>query len=210
MSTPFVDALLAAERPVVMEVKARDAQGADLLRGRRPGDVAAAYAAAGAPCVSVVTGRWFGGTPPMLREVADRVRVPLLQKDFITRRSQLETARELGASAVLLTAALLPAEAMRSLAAACHERGLTPFVEIASMDEITELPEPDKCVLAVNAKDIKLRERDAGDSRRGPELLPALRAAGTRCPVSASAVDTPGSAAALLAAGFAGLLVGGA
>ncbi|MFI5756918.1 indole-3-glycerol-phosphate synthase [Streptomyces sp. NPDC051569] len=208
MTARFLEALLAAERPLVMEVKRRDAHGYDLLGGRTPAAIVESYEKAGAPCVSVVTGRWFGGTPALLRDVAALTDLPLLQKDFITRRDQLRTARELGASAVLLTAALLPRSAMRNLITGCLSAGLTPFVEVTEEAELDGLPHTDECVIAVNNKDIKAKETDRGNLDRSLALLPALRASGTRCPVSASAIDGPVAAAELLAAGFAGLLVG--
>lgn len=208
MDCAFIEALLGARRPLVMEIKPRDAHGADLVAGRTPADLVAAYEAAGAPCLSVVTGRWFGGTPALLREVAAHASVPLLQKDFITRRDQLVSARELGASAVLLTAALLPATTLRTLVDAALREGLTPFVEITSEAELDRVPRPGACVIAVNNKDIKAGERDAPDLSRSHALLPALRAAGTPCPVSASGIDTPEAAAGLLAAGYRGLLIG--
>ncbi|WP_326700277.1 indole-3-glycerol-phosphate synthase [Streptomyces sp. NBC_01754] len=205
---PFLSALLGADRPLIMEVKARDGHGGDLLRGRAPGKVAAAYEQAGAPCVSVVTGRWFGGSPAMLTDVTSRVRVPVLLKDFVTRRDQITAAASAGAAAVLLTAALLPRESLHALARQCHEHGLTPFVEITRAEQAAGLPDPHACVIAVNNKDIVRRERDTGDLDRSRTLLPAVRASGTRCPVSASAVSGPGAAAGLLAAGYVGLLIG--
>ncbi|WP_217246072.1 indole-3-glycerol-phosphate synthase [Streptomyces sp. AC602_WCS936] len=208
MDSAFVEALLGARRPLVMEIKPRDAHGADLVAGRTPADLVAAYEKAGAPCLSVVTGRWFGGTPALLGEVARHASVPLLQKDFITRRDQLVSARELGASAVLLTAGLLPVTALRTLVDAALREGLTPFVEITSEAELERVPRPGDCVIAVNNKDIKTRERDAADLSRSHALLPALRAAGTPCPVSASGIETPSAAAELLAAGYRGLLIG--
>ncbi|MEV8390068.1 MULTISPECIES: indole-3-glycerol-phosphate synthase [unclassified Streptomyces] len=208
MTSRFLAALLAADRPLVMEIKRRDAHGHDLLGGRTPAAIVASYEAAGAPCISVVTGRWFGGTTDLLRDVAALTDLPLLQKDFITRKDQLSTARELGASAVLLTAALLPRSSMRTLITAALPLGLTPFVEVTEGSELDGLPHADECVVAVNNKDIKARERDRGDLDRSLALLPAVRASGTRCPVSASAIDGPLAAATLLDAGYAGLLVG--
>ncbi|MEV7681996.1 indole-3-glycerol-phosphate synthase [Streptomyces sp. NPDC088341] len=208
MTARFLEALLAADRPLVMEVKRRDAHGYDLLGGRTPVAIVESYEAAGAPCISVVTGRWFGGTPALLRDVAALTDLPLLQKDFITRKDQLKTAVELGASAVLLTAALLPRSSMRTLITAALTTGLTPFVEVTEESELDGLPHTDECVIAVNNKDIKVKESDRGDLDRSLALLPALQAAGTPCPVSASAIDSPLAAARLLDAGFGGLLVG--
>ncbi|TWP48434.1 indole-3-glycerol-phosphate synthase [Lentzea tibetensis] len=203
--SPFVEAITGALAPVIAEVKLRSADGHDLLRGRSVASVVAAYREAGAPCVSVVTGRWFGGTPALLREVASLVDVPVLQKDFITRESQLRQARSLGASAVLLTAALLPAGVLRSLADRALGLGLTPFIEVASAGELPA--DASGCVVAVNNKDIATRERTGGSVERGLSLLPAVLATGTPCPVSASGIS-PAAGARLVHAGFAGLLVG--
>ena len=97
-----------------MEVKRQDGNGVDLMGERTIPEIVAEYVAAGAPCISVVTGRWFGGDDEMLRECGELTDLPLLQKDFITRESQIVAAKELGASAILLTAQLLPKSALPS------------------------------------------------------------------------------------------------
>lgn len=208
MTAGFIEALLAARRPVIMELKPRDAAGQDLFGDRSAARLVADYQDAGAPCLSVVTGQWFGGTPDLLREVVAATELPVLQKDFITRRSQLQEARESGASAVLLTAALLPRATLGRLVDLGLRLGLTPFVEVTTEEEIGRVPHAEECVIAVNNKDITTRERGAGDLGRSSALLPAVLASGTRCPVSAGAVHSPEQAARLLGEGFAGVLVG--
>lgn len=208
MTRDFLGSLLAAEHPVIMEVKRRSADGDDLLGARSVAEVVADYEAAGAPCLSVVTGRWFGGTADLLREVVRLTGRPVLQKDFVTTRAKVDAACELGASAVLLTAALLTRSALHTLVDHSVTLGLTPFVEVASAAEAEMVPPADHCVVAVNNKDIATREREAGDVGRSTALLDAVRRTGTRCPVSASGIDRPDVGARLLDAGFAGLLVG--
>jgi indole-3-glycerol phosphate synthase len=208
MTSNFVTALQLADRPLIMEVKRRDPHGNDLLGDRSVAQVVATYEAAGAPCISVVTGHWFGGTPDLLREVARYTDRPILQKDFITRRDQVTAAGRLGASAVLLTAALLTRSAIRNLVETALAADLTPFVEVTGEAEIEAVPYAEHCVIAVNNKDIKTRERGAGDLDRSLRLLPALLDSGTPCPVSASGIDRAEVAADLLARGFAGLLIG--
>ncbi|MDS1272461.1 indole-3-glycerol-phosphate synthase [Lipingzhangella sp. LS1_29] len=204
----FIDALLSADIPVIAEIKARSSEGGDLLAHRSPQDIAARYDRAGAPCLSVVTGRWFGGGPQLLRDVAAATERPILRKDFITRRKHITESVELGASAVLVTAGLLPKATLPSLVSACLGSGLTPFVEVTEQAEVDLVPHPDKCVIAVNNKNIRNRERGGGELDRSLGLLPSLIATGTPCPVSASAIDSPATAARVLDAGFAGLLVG--
>jgi indole-3-glycerol phosphate synthase len=208
MTLTFLDALLGAPVPVITEVKLTDGTGADLLGARTVRKVIDAYHDADAPCLSVVTGRWFGGSSQLLREVAALTDAPLLQKDFLTRESQLRQASELGASAVLLTAALLPATVLKALTEHALRLGLTPFVEVRDEEEIDAVSHGPDCIIAVNNKDIRDRERDHGDLERSMALLAAVAGSGTSCPVSASGIHRPDLAAHLVNSGYAGLLIG--
>lgn len=204
----FIDTLLAARTPLIMEIKAKSGDGIDLLRGRSSAHLAQEYERNGAPCISVVTGRWFGGSVEMLREVIDTTDRPILQKDFLTSENQLDRAHKLGVSAVLLTATLLPEAVLTSLVDAALARNMTPFVEVVSVDEIKNIAKPEKCVIAVNNKDIKTRERADASLQRSLTLLPSVIEAGSLCPVSASGINHPVTAAALLDRGYQGLLLG--
>jgi indole-3-glycerol phosphate synthase len=204
----FIDALLDAEVPIVMEVKRRDPHGNDLFGETSVEDIVAAYEAADAPCISVVTGSWFGGEASMLSDVAALTDRPILLKDFVTRRSQIRDAKERGASAVLLTVEIMPDRVTASLIDYCLTLGLTPFVEVTTAAEIGRLHRAAECIVAINNKEIRQRERDAGCIERSLDLLPNALRAGCRCPVSASGISTPHVAAELLDSGFAGLLMG--
>ncbi|WP_431045525.1 indole-3-glycerol-phosphate synthase [Streptomyces sp. P1-3] len=204
----FETALLHARTPVIMELKRRSAHGADLFRGRTAAELVAAYEALGAPALSVVTGSWFGGGPELLADVVAATELPVLVKDFLTKERQLADAAAHGAAAILLTAGLLPRTVLPRLIEGCLAHGLTPFVEVTAEAELASVVHADRCVIAVNNKDIRQRERDAGGPERSRGLLPAVLATGTRVPVSASGIRTPGQAADLLSAGYRALLVG--
>ncbi len=208
MPSAFIDALLASRVPIIMEVKRQDADGRQLMGKRTIPELVSTYTAAGAPCISVVTGRWFGGVQEMLDEVAGLTDLPILQKDFITRERQIAKARETGASAVLLTARILPKSTFQSLIETTLSHGLTPFVEVADHDEIDSVTHAEDCVVAVNNKDIRTQERKRGDIGVSRSLLEATIQTGTPCPVSASAITDPKVGAELIAAGFKGLLIG--
>jgi indole-3-glycerol phosphate synthase len=208
MPSAFVDALLAGRVPIIMEVKRSDGEGAELIGDRTIPEIVLQYLDAGAPCISVVTGKWFGGDDKMLQEVAGLTDVPLLKKDFITREKQIVAAKEMGASAVLLTAKILPAKTFQHLIELSLELDLTPFVEVVDENELASVIHPGDCVIAVNNKDINTREREPGDIDTSRALLEATIDAGTPCPVSASAIVDPLIAAELIDAGFKGLLIG--
>jgi len=205
---PFIDALLGARLPVIMEVKRHDGHGDELMGDRSVADIVSEYTAAGASCLSVVTGRWFGGTVDMLREAAEVTDLPILRKDFITREKQIVEAKEMGASAILLTAKILPKSPFQKLIETTLSHGLTPFIEVADHDEIDSVIRADEAIVAVNNKDIKTQEKEAGDLDVSRTLLEATIRTGTPCPVSASAITDPKVAAELIAQGYKGLLIG--
>lgn len=204
----FVDTLLSAPTPVIMEVKRRDARGADLFGGRSVREIVDEYHRLGAPCLSVVTGSWFGGDDDLLREVAALTERPILKKDFVTRSSQVAEAKAMGADAVLLTAELLPGRLIARVVEACLHHEITPFVEIATAEHLEGLVHAPECAVAVNNKDIRRRERGEADVERSLTLLPAIRESGAGCTVSASGIASADVAARLLDAGFQALLVG--
>jgi indole-3-glycerol phosphate synthase len=208
MSSAFTDALLSGSLPIITEVKRQDADGGSLMGERTIPQVVADYLAVDAPCISVVTGRWFGGDDQMLREVAELTDRPLLKKDFITREKQIIAAKEMGASAILLTARILPKKPFQKLIETALRHGVTPFVEIADHDELETVVHAADCIVAVNNKDIRTQEREPGDIDSSRSLLEAVIQTGTPCPVSASAITDPKVAAELVHTGFKGLLIG--
>jgi indole-3-glycerol phosphate synthase len=208
MASAFIDALLAGRLPIITEVKRQDADGGQLMGERTIPDLVAEYTAIGAPCISVVTGRWFGGNDQMLREVRELTDLPLLKKDFITREKQIVDAKEMGASAILLTARILPKKAFQHLIETTLGHGITPFVEIADHDEVESVVHAEDCIVAVNNKDIRTQEREPGDIDSSRSLLDAVIQTGTPCPVSASAITDPRVGAELVNQGFKGLLIG--
>jgi indole-3-glycerol phosphate synthase len=208
MLSAFIESLLVGRVPIIMEVKRSDGEGAELIGERTIPQIVEQYVAAGAPCISVVTGKWFGGDDAMLEEVAGLTDLPLLKKDFITREKQIVAARDMGASAVLLTAKILPSKTFQHLIELALEHELTPFVEIVDQTELDSVIHPEDCIVAVNNKDINTREREPGDIDTSRSLLSSTIATGTPCPVSASAILDPRIAAELIDAGFKGLLVG--
>jgi indole-3-glycerol phosphate synthase len=208
MPSRFIDALLAGRLPIIMEVKRSDGEGAELMGERTIAEIIRQYVDVGAPCISVVTGRWFGGNDAMLEEVAGLTDLPLLKKDFITREKQIVAAKEMGASAILLTAKILPSKTFQHLIELALGHGMTPFVEIVDETELDSVIHAEDCIIAINNKDINTREREAGDIDLSRSLLDAVIDAGTPCPVSASAILDPRVAAELVTAGFKGLLIG--
>ena len=183
MASRFIDALLASPLPIIMEVKRSDGEGAELMGDRTDRGDRLAVRRGGAPCISVVTGRWFGGNDQMLRDVAGLTDLPLLKKDFITREKQIVAAKEMGASAVLLTAKILPCQDVPAPDRDHARARADPVRRGRRPGRARQRDPPGDCIIAVNNKDINTREREPGDIDTSRSLLEATIESGTPCPV---------------------------
>jgi indole-3-glycerol phosphate synthase len=166
-SLPFLDHLLSwrdhGKTPVIAEIKVRSAKEGPLMEGRSVESVVAQYVTGGAACLSVVTGRWFGGDSRLFEQVRALTDLPLLRKDFIVSRKELDASKAMGANAVLLTRRLLRPEMLTKLAEEALALELTPFVEVADEAELETTVLPRDAVLAINNRDIRIKETDDGD-----------------------------------------------
>lgn len=79
--------------------------------------IAKAYEAGGAACLSVLTdSKFFQGSFDYLRDIRKAgVKLPLICKEFIVEAYQLVKARAYGADCVLLIAAVLPNKDLEAL-----------------------------------------------------------------------------------------------
>ena len=118
---PFRAALAGADASglaVIAEVKRRSPSAGDLAPDLDPSEVARAYAAGGATCLSVLTdASYFGGAPEDLAAARTSSGLPVLRKDFTVSRADVCDARLMGADAVLLIVAALSDEELAEFAA---------------------------------------------------------------------------------------------
>lgn len=143
---------------VIAEIKLRS-PSAGLIREREPGGVAyiaSSYERGGAAAISVLCdGPGFGGSPLDLRRAAAVVRTPLLFKEFVLDPVQVELARELGASMVLLIVRALPPSLLSGLVEEVVRQGMAPVVEAADEDELEIALATRAVIVGVNARDLR-------------------------------------------------------
>lgn len=212
-STRFAAALrdwnVDNKAPVIAEIKLRSPKVGALMDKANVPQRVEDYERGGAACLSVVTGSWYGGDLELLRHVRELTRRPLLRKDFITSRKAIDESIDGGADAVLLTQRLMSPETLGELAAYALHHGVAPFVEIADRQELARLNAPPGIVLAINNRDIRVRECDDGGIARSIELHSTMEGASFRpaALVSASGIERPEDVDALLTAGFDAALI---
>lgn len=174
----FLDALQEAKaqghQVVIPDIKVYSPKDGDLMRGRNPVDYARSLEVAGAPVLSVVTEeKEFHGSLSMLRSISEAVQIPVLRKDFIHTREDLEETVACGASAILLMCSCLEPEEMKYLYHEALALGLDPFVETHKAEDfqlVKDLGLNPK-LMGINNRDILVLERDDGDVKHTLSLV---------------------------------------
>ncbi len=197
----------AGRIPIIAEIKSYSPSAGDLLGERSVENIVAAYVAGGAACLSVITGRWFGGDLKMLSRVADSSTLPVLRKDLIVNRDSIRESVYYGANAVLLTKKILKASHLEKMIDLCIALNVTPFVEVTSLDEISQIAPSPETIIAITNRDIAIKEQDTDSGLKSLDLIKEVdRNSGPL--ISASGIETNHEANKLFRAGFDGLLVG--
>ena len=202
---PFADALrVGGTVAVIAELKRRSPSKGVINADIRAGDRGRLYAEAGARALSVLTEpAEFGGSAGDLREVASRVAVPLLKKDFHVHVAQVWEARSLGASAMLFIARALAPGLLAALVDEALEARVEPLIEIRSEDELARAVATPAQVIGVNARDLETLVIDPTVTAR---LIPAI--SGDRVRVAESGMSTAGDVARAAALGAHAVLIG--
>lgn len=136
-------------------------------------DIAKAYEAAGADCVSVLTEpKWFLGRDEYLCEIASAVSIPCLRKDFTVDEYMIYEAKLLGASAVLLICSILSEEQIKQYLTVCDVLGLSALVEAHDEGEVQTALNAGARIIGVNNRNLKDFTVDTDNSRRLRERIP--------------------------------------
>jgi len=136
-------------------------------------EIAKDYEAAGAAAISVLTEpEYFLGKNEYLAEIAEAVKIPVLRKDFIIDEYQIYEARFIGASAVLLIAALLDSEKLARFIKIADSLGLSSLVETHNETEVRTALSAGARVIGVNNRDLRTFEVDITLASRLRPLVP--------------------------------------
>ena len=198
----FTDAFQGTGIHIIAELKMASPSKGRIRETLDVPTLAKELAANGAAALSVLTEpHYFLGSEQNLSLAAQSVSLPLLRKDFIFDEYQIAEAKQLGASCVLLIAAMLSAERFRQLLDYAHGLGLQVLGEAHTEEELEIAVGAD--LVGVNARDLHTfhtsLERSANLLRRIPEEKVAI---------AESAVRTRAEMEMLMAAGARGFLIG--
>ena len=189
---------------LIAEIKKASPSKGLICRSFDPIGHALAYEQGGAQAISVLTEEdFFLGKDEHLADIAAKNSLPLLRKDFVVEEYQIYEARALGASAILLIAALLDDLQAYSYLELAHNLGMDVLFEVHDQPELLRAISLDAKIIGINNRDLKTFQVDLGTTARLGRIVPS-----TRLLVSESGISTPEDLAAVYAAGAKCALVG--
>ena len=195
--------LASSPTGIIAEFKRKSPSLGWIKEEARPADIVPAYAANGASALSILTDApFFGGSPEYIREVRNKVSLPILRKDFIIDDYQVYETRLIGADAMLLIAACLDLPTCRHLASLAHSLGIEVLLEVHETTELDYICDGVTCV-GVNNRNLHTFVTDIQTSVHLADAIPSCYVK-----VSESGIHDAASLHLLQKCGYQGFLMG--
>ncbi|MBM3786673.1 MAG: indole-3-glycerol phosphate synthase TrpC [Acidobacteria bacterium] len=189
---------------IIAEIKKASPSKGLLTPDFDPAAIAKAYQAGGAAALSVLTdGPFFQGAFADLQAARAAVRLPALRKDFTIDPFHVVEAAARGADAILLIAAILTTEQLRTYRELAARYALDALVEVHDAGELERAIDSGAEIIGVNNRDLHTFEVRLETSLRLAERIPA-----SVVRVSESGIHSAGDVRLLQGAGYQAFLVG--
>lgn len=170
---PFETALAEKGLSIISEVKKASPSKGIIAEDFPFLEIAKTYEESGADAISCLTEPdRFKGSDDYLRAIVKEVTIPVLRKDFTIDPYMIYQAKVMGASAVLLIAAILSDKELRQYYEIADSLGLSCLFEAHDSEEVKRCLEAGARIVGVNNRNLKDFSVDINNSIRLRELVP--------------------------------------
>jgi indole-3-glycerol phosphate synthase len=169
----LTEALKNSTTGIIAEHKRRSPSKAVINQSLNVQDVARGYENAGVCGMSVLTdAKYFGGSLDDLILARASVKLPLLRKEFIIDEYQIIEAKAHGADVILLIAAVLDREQIKSFSELAKSLKLDILLEVHNMEELEKSVLQNIDMIGVNNRNLKTFEVSTDISKQLSEKIP--------------------------------------
>ncbi|APQ16443.1 indole-3-glycerol phosphate synthase TrpC [Maribacter hydrothermalis] len=200
----LAQALKLSDTGIIAEFKRRSPSKESINQNANVGQVAKGYENAGVCGMSVLTDiKYFGGSIEDLVLARASVKLPLLRKEFIISEYQIIEAKAHGADVILLIAAILTKQEIKTFSEFAKSLGLDVLLEVHNEAELHKSIMPSLDMLGVNNRNLKTFEVSLDTSKSLSKLIPD-----DFVKVSESGISSVDAIKELKPFGYQGFLIG--
>ncbi len=192
---------------LITEVKFSSPSLGEIKKISDPVTIAKSMIAGGAKALSVLTQpHMFSGSPDFFMKIRKEVEVPLLMKDIIIEKTQIDAGKKIGADYILLIQSLFDQGFMNEIdefVDYSHKNGLKVLLESHTKEEFENSLKTKADILGINNRNLDTLELDINNTKNILENFDK-----SRIVISESGIEKPEDIQFLHNCGASAFLVG--
>ena len=157
----FKDKLTNKKVSVIAEIKKASPSAGVIIQDYNPELIAREYFNSGATCLSILTEeKYFKGKLEHINQVKDKIKMPVLCKDFFIDPYQVYLAKSFGADAILIILAAVDSKTAIEIYDVAKKLNMSTIVEVHTNEEAKMALGFKDAILGINNRDLKTLKTD--------------------------------------------------
>jgi len=146
---------------IIAEIKKASPSAGIIIKDYNPVDIASIYKSNKATCLSVLTEEdFFLGNLIHISKIKQKIDLPILCKDFLFDKFQVQLAKSYGADAILIILAGISEDEANQLYEEAIRLKMTIIVEVHTVDEAKKALKFNEALIGINNRNLKTLKTD--------------------------------------------------